>query len=284
MITVLSGRGLVSLVSASGVGPAEGVLAVLEVRDLRLDRGGERVLDGVSFGLASGSLTALVGPNGAGKSTLLRLISREIHPVVRPGSHLRLFGQERIVLSELQQRLGLVSPALEQRFHPALPVSDVVASGWFGTVGLGRHHRPGAGQADRVAAVLADHGLEDLAGRRCGQLSDGQRRRVLLARALVRRPEVLVLDEPLNGLDLRARHQLLAQLRRCALEGTTLLLVTHQIEAVIPELSRVLLLRDGQLVGDGPAADLLQAEALSALFDTPLRLVEQDGWRQVLPG
>jgi len=95
---------------------------------------------------------------------------------------------------------------------------------------------------------------------------------------------VLVLDEPTNGLDLRARHQLLADLRRLAAAGTTLLLVTHQIEAVIPELSRVLLLRDGHLVGDGPAADLLQAEALSALFDTPLRLVERDGWRQVLPG
>jgi iron complex transport system ATP-binding protein len=95
---------------------------------------------------------------------------------------------------------------------------------------------------------------------------------------------VLVLDEPTNGLDLRARHQLLADLRRLAAAGTTLLLVTHQIEAVIPELSRVLLLRNGQLVGDGPAADLLQAEPLSALFDTPLRLVEQNGWRQVLPG
>ena len=114
-------------------------------------------------------------------------------------------------------------------------------------------------------------------------LSDGQQRRLLLARALVHGPEVLVLDEPTNGLDLRSRHQLLGQLRQLAAAGTTLLLVTHQIEAVIPEISRVLLLRQGELVGDGPAAQLLRAEPLSALFDTPLRLVELDGWRQVLP-
>jgi len=255
----------------------------LELQSVEAWLGDRQVFGNLTLSLARGQHAVVLGPNGAGKSTLLRLISREIHPVVRPGSHLRLFGQERIVLSELQQRLGLVSPALEQRFHPALPVSDVVASGWFGTVGLGRHHRPGAGQADRVAAVLADHGLEDLAGRRCGQLSDGQRRRVLLARALVRRPEELVLDEPLNGLDLRARHQLLAQLRRCALEGTTLLLVTHQIEAVVPEIRCCVLLRQGEVVAVGPPDEVLRDGPLSALFDTPLQMVEAGGYRQVLP-
>jgi len=95
---------------------------------------------------------------------------------------------------------------------------------------------------------------------------------------------VLVLDEPTNGLDLKARHQLLAILRRLAAQGTTLLLVTHQIDAVIPEIERVLLLKQCQLMGDGPASELLQSGPLSALFETPLRLIEVDGWRQVLPG
>jgi iron complex transport system ATP-binding protein len=125
--------------------------------------------------------------------------------------------------------------------------------------------------------------LADLAQRPFSQLSEGQQRRLLLARALVHEPEVLVLDEPTNGLDLRARHQLLGQLRQLARDGTTLLLVTHQMEAVIPEISRVLLLQQGQLVGDGPAEELLRSEPLSALFDTPLQVVERDGWRQVLP-
>ena len=245
--------------------------------------GDRRVFGNLTLTLAHGHHAVVLGPNGAGKSTLLRLISREIHPVVRPGSHLRLFGQERIVLRALQRRLGLVSPALEQRVHPALPVQEVVGSGWFGSVGLGRDHRLGPDQVDRVAEVLADHGLEGLADRRCGQLSDGQRRRVLLARALVRRPEVLVLDEPLNGLDLRARHQLLDQLRRSAAAGTTLLLVTHQIEAVVPEIRCCVLLRQGEVAAVGPPGEVLRDGPLSALFDTPLRVVEAGGYRQVLP-
>jgi iron complex transport system ATP-binding protein len=126
--------------------------------------------------------------------------------------------------------------------------------------------------------------LMALADRPFGQLSEGQQRRLLLARALVHDPEVLVLDEPTNGLDLRARHQLLASLRELVAGGTTLLLVTHQIEAIIPEVSRVLLLQQGKLVGDGAAPDLLAAGPLSALYETPLRLVEAEGWRQVLPG
>jgi iron complex transport system ATP-binding protein len=255
----------------------------LELLHVEAWLGARRVVRDLTLTLARGQHAVVLGPNGAGKSTLLRLISREIHPVVRPGSHLRLFGQERIVLHELQRRLGLVSPALEQRFHPALPVQEVVGSGWFGSVGLGRHHRLSPSQADRVAEVLADHGLEELAGRPCGQLSDGQRRRVLLARALVRRPEVLVLDEPLNGLDLRARHQLLLQLRRSAAAGTTLLLVTHQIEAVVPEISCCVLLRQGEVVAVGPPGEVLRDGPLSALFETPLQVVEAGGYRQVLP-
>jgi iron complex transport system ATP-binding protein len=161
---------------------------------------------------------------------------------------------------------------------------DVVLSGWFGSVGIGRSQVANTAQRLRVEQLLQELGLADLRERPFAQLSDGQQRRLLLARALVHDPEVLVLDEPTNGLDLRARHQLLTSLRQLATAGTTLLMVTHQIEAVIPEVSRVLLLRDGQLVGDGPVERMLQAEPLSALFETPLRVVELDGWRQVLPG
>ena len=255
----------------------------LELQSVEAWLGNRQVFANLSLTLLRGQHAAVLGPNGAGKSTLLRLITREIHPVVRPGSFLRLFGQERIVLSDLQRRLGVVSPALEQRVSPALPVAEVVGSGWFGSVGLGRLHQLSRSQADRVAEDLADHGLADLADRRFGQLSDGQRRRVLLARALVQRPEVLVLDEPLNGLDLRARHQLLGELRQLAAAGTTLLLVTHQIEAVVPEISCCVLLRQGELAAIGTPAEVLQNGPLSALFATPLQVVEANGYRQVLP-
>jgi iron complex transport system ATP-binding protein len=186
-------------------------------------------------------------------------------------------------LWELRGRVGLVSPDLQAHYRPQVRAADVVLSGFFGSVGIGRSQQPSAAMEARVAELMTQLGLAELADRPFGQLSDGQRRRLLLARALVHQPEVLVLDEPTNGLDLQARHQLLAILRDLARAGTTLLLVTHQIEAIIPEIRRAVLLRAGRVVGDGPVEQLLCDGPLSDLFATPLRVCSANGYRQVLP-
>ena len=258
--------------------------AYLELQDVDLWLGPRLVFEGLSLSLHSGEHTVVLGPNGSGKSSLITLLSRELYPVVKPGSWLKVFGSTSVNLWDLRRRIGLVSSDLQRLHPPQVSAADVVLSGLFGSIGIGRSQQPTAAQRQRAAALLERLQLADLADRPFGQLSEGQQRRLLLARALVHEPEVLVLDEPTNGLDLRARHQLLASLRALVAGGTTLLLVTHQIEAIIPEVSRVLLLRQGQLVGDGPADALLAAGPLSALFDTPLRLVQDGGWRQVLPG
>jgi iron complex transport system ATP-binding protein len=258
--------------------------AYLELQDVDLWLGPRLVFEGLSLSLHSGEHTVVLGPNGSGKSSLIKLLSRELYPVVKPGSWLKVFGSTSVNLWDLRRRIGLVSSDLQRLHPPQVSAADVVLSGLFGSIGIGRSQQPTAAQRQRAAALLERLQLADLADRPFGQLSEGQQRRLLLARALVHEPEVLVLDEPTNGLDLRARHQLLASLRALVAGGTTLLLVTHQIEAIIPEVSRVLLLRQGQLVGDGPADALLAAGPLSALFDTPLRLVQDGGWRQVLPG
>jgi iron complex transport system ATP-binding protein len=258
--------------------------AYLELQDVDLWLGPRLVFEGLSLSLHSGEHTVVLGPNGSGKSSLIKLLSRELYPVVKPGSWLKVFGSTSVNLWDLRRRIGLVSSDLQRLHPPQVSAADVVLSGLFGSIGIGRSQQPSAAQRQRAAALLERLQLADLADRPFGQLSEGQQRRLLLARALVHEPEVLVLDEPTNGLDLRARHQLLASLRALVAGGTTLLLVTHQIEAIIPEVSRVLLLRQGQLVGDGPADALLAAGPLSALFDTPLRLVQDGGWRQVLPG
>jgi iron complex transport system ATP-binding protein len=238
----------------------------------------------LSLELHPGEHTVILGPNGAGKSALIKLLSREIHPVVKRGSWLRIFGSERVNLWDLRGRIGLVSQDLQAGYRPGVRAADVVLSGYFGSVGIGRSQAASGAQRQRVAELMELLDLSDLAARPFGQLSDGQRRRLLLARALVHDPEVLVLDEPTNGLDLKARHQLLAILRQLAREGTTLLLATHRIEAIVPEIRRCVLLRRGEVAGDGPVEELLRDEPLSALFDTPLRVCCADGWRQVLPG
>jgi iron complex transport system ATP-binding protein len=257
--------------------------AYLELQDVELWLGPRLVFEQLSLSLRCGEHTVILGPNGAGKSALIKLLSRELYPVVKPGSRLKIFGSTRVNLWELRRRIGLVSGDLQRLHPPQVPAADVVLSGLFGSIGIGRSQQATAIQRQRVAALLERLQLAALAERPFGQLSEGQQRRLLLARALVHDPDVLVLDEPTNGLDLQARHQLLAHLRNLAAGGTTLLLVTHQIEAIIPEVSRVLLLKQGKLVGDGPAAELLAAGPLSGLYDTPLRLVEEAGWRQVLP-
>lgn len=255
----------------------------LELQSVEVWLGPRRVFDDLTLRLHPGEHTVVLGPNGSGKSSLVKLLSRELYPVVKPGSCLRIFGSATVNLWELRGRIGLVSQDLQAAYGGRVPAADVVLSGFFGSVGIGRSQVATAAQHRRVAELMEQLGLAGLAERPYGQLSDGQRRRLLLARALVHGPEVLVLDEPTNGLDLKAKHQLLAILRDLARTGTTLLLVTHQIEAILPEISRCVLLREGKVVGDGPSDALLQDVPLSALFATPLRVCEANGYRQVLP-
>lgn len=255
----------------------------LELEQVEAWLGGRPVFDNLSLRLNLGEHTVVLGPNGSGKSSLIRLLCRELYPVVRPGSSLRIFGSETVRLADLRQRMGVLSSDLEARCHPQLSPEDLLLSAFVGAVGLGRHHQVSAEQRQRAALLMQQLQLDALAKRRFGELSDGQRRRVLLARALIHNPEVLVLDEPTNGLDLRARFELLASLQRLATSGTTLLLVTHQIETILPEIQQVLLLKAGRVVAAGAASSLLQPEPLSALFETPLQLVQQGGWIQVLP-
>ena len=264
--------------------PGAGAPPYLELQAVEAWLGPRPVFRDLSLCLHRGEHTAVLGPNGAGKSALVKLLSRELYPVVKPGSAFRLFGQSTVNLWELRRRIGLVSTDLQTSYRGRVAASDVVLSGFFGSVGIGRSQVASPAQRRRVAALMEELQLGELADRPFAELSEGQKRRLLLARALVHNPEVLVLDEPTNGLDLRARHQLLANLRQLCRQGTTLLLVTHHLEAILPEVQRVLLLKGGQLVGDGPADVLLSNAPLSALFDTPLQVVRAGGWRQVLPG
>ena len=255
----------------------------LELKAVAAYLGPRLVFNDLSLRLLVGENTVILGPNGAGKSALIKLLSREIYPVVKPGSWLRIFGEKTVNLWDLRARIGLVSSDLQADYGGCVAASDVVLSGFFGSVGIGRSQEPSAGQRERVGELLCQLGLADLEERPYAQLSDGQQRRLLLARALVHRPQVLVLDEPTNGLDLKAKHQLLTNLRSLAQAGTTLLLVTHQFEAIIPEISRCVFLSQGKVVGDGPIPQLMQNAPLSSLFDTPLQVSTAAGYRQVFP-
>ena len=254
-----------------------------EARQVEAWLSGRPVIHQLNLTLALGQSTTVLGANGAGKSTLVKLIDRSLHPIVQADSHLKLFGSETVNLWQLRRRLGVVTTELETRFPPGVEARDVVLSGLFGSMRLGRDQTPSPSQRRHGDDLLLQLGLETVAEQRFGQLSDGQRRRLMIARALVHSPEVLVLDEPSRALDLKAAHQLLQTLRQLCRNGTTLVQVTHRIDTIVPEMQRVLFLEGGTVVGDGSPAQMLTAERLSALFDTDLTVVEANGYRQVLP-
>ncbi len=255
----------------------------LEMKAVEAWVGPLQVFRDLTLSLFHGEHTVVLGPNGSGKSSLIKLLARELYPVVKEGSSLRLFGEDTINLWRLRARMGLLTQESRLADKPDLSARDVVLSAFFGSVGLGRSQQPTRAQQERVETLLRQFGLAELASRPFARLSEGQKRRFLLARALVHDPEVLVLDEPTNGLDIGARLQLLQHLATLARAGTTLLMVSHRIEEVIPEIQRVVLLKDGCVVGDGPAADWLRDEPLSALYGLPLRVVRSGDCRQMFP-
>ena len=256
----------------------------LDLRNVEAWLGYRPVLHKLNLQLKLRQSTTVLGPNGAGKSSLVKLIDRSIYPIVRADAHLRLFGSETVNLWALRSRLGVVSSELEQRLHPKTTVDEVVVSSFFGATRLGRDQNPSGEEWDKAQDLLNQLQLHSIRKRCYGELSDGQRRRLLIARALVHEPEVLVLDEPSRALDLQACHQLLNILRGLIRSGTTVVQVTHRVDTILPEMERVLFMAGGRLVGDGSPREMLRPAELSELFKTPLNVVEAHGFRQVLPG
>jgi iron complex transport system ATP-binding protein len=247
---------------------------LLEIDEASVMRGERLILDRFSLRIGAGEHTAILGANGAGKSTLVRLITRELYPLARGDGRaaMRVFGRDRWQVSELRGLLGIVSPSLQQdcASDATLEVGEAVLSNFFASQRLGLDHRVTPAMRERAAEALAHAGASHLVGRNLASLSTGEARRVLIARALVHRPRALLLDEPCAGLDMASRRRFLESLRGLARHGTTLLLVTHHIEEILPEIGRVVLLRDGRLLRQGDKAEVLTSTALSETFGMPV--------------
>ncbi|MHC1480847.1 ABC transporter ATP-binding protein [Frateuria aurantia] len=255
---------------------------LLELTHANVQRDGRLILNDLSLEIALGEHTAILGANGSGKSTLVKLITRQIYPLARPGGQpvLKILGRERWSVTELRSRLGIVSPAMQTDFTSDTPleVYDAVISGFFAARGLGLDHVVTEAMHQAAAEALATTGASHLVGRMMDSLSTGEARRVLIARAMVHRPQALLLDEPCAGLDLASRRDFLESLRDLARAGTTLLLVTHHIEEILPEIQRVVMLRQGELVADTDKTQALNSAQLSELFATPVTVSPRGEW------
>src|ERR1700694_3700119 len=235
-------------------------------------------LDDISLRIEAGEHVCILGPNGCGKSTLIKTITRECYPVVREGSSISILGRERWNIFELRSLLGIVSPDLLGACTTDATGRDVVLSGFFSSTRIFPHHHPDPAQLALADRALERMGVAHLAGRAVARMSSGEAKRTLIARALVHDPRALLFDEPSNALDIAAQLQLRTAMRELAQSGIAILLVTHHVTEIIPEIERVILLRDGRIVADGPKASILTSEKMSELFGVSLRISYRDGY------
>jgi len=255
----------------------------LELAHVNVARGDRVVLHDINLSIRAGEHVAILGPNGCGKSTLIFTITCQIYPIVQTGMQVRIFGRERWDLTQLRKHFGIVAAGLMGTELPGERTAvttglDAVIAGFFSASTLW----PNLHVTDemRKSAVEALERIEagHLANQLVGEMSAGEKRRILIARALVHRPRQLLLDEPSNALDLAAQRELRDTLRRLAREGTGLVLVTHHLGDILPEIERVILMRGGRIVGDGPRTEMLTAPRLSELFNTPVRIGRDEEW------
>jgi iron complex transport system ATP-binding protein len=252
--------------------------ALLALDRVTVIRGEHAALNDVTLRIEAGENVCILGPNGCGKSTLIKTITRECYPLAREGSSISIMGKDRWNIFELRSHLGIVSQDLVSCCTTGATGLDVVLSAFFSSTHIFPHHHPAPEQLARAHASLERLGIHHLAGRPVTQMSSGEAKRTLIARALVHDPQALLFDEPGNTLDIAAQFQLRGAMRQLAQSGLGILLVTHHVSEIIPEISRVILLKQGGILADGPKDSVLTSETLSALFAVPVRLFRDDGY------
>ncbi len=253
----------------------------MDLRRVNVVRGDAHVLHDVSLQVAAGESVAIVGPNGCGKSTLLKTLTCELYPLAEPGMKVKLFGRARWDVTLLRRMMGVVSSDAPVRDALDVPAREIVLSGFFSAARLWPNLQVTDEMRERAQQAMVDAGVEALAERPLRTLSSGQQKRLMIARALAASgngaQRMLLLDEPSNTLDLPAQRELRRTLQELAEQGTGIVLITHHVEDIVPAIRRVLLMREGRIVGDGAAAEMLTGERLSALFGVPLAVSNSDG-------
>jgi iron complex transport system ATP-binding protein len=251
---------------------------LIDLRNVTVMRGDNIALRDLSLTIGSGEHVAILGPNGCGKSTLIKTITRECYPLARAGSSVEILGQSLWNVVDLRKMLGIVSNDLMTQCTREITGFEIVLSGYFSSIGIWPNHHVTKAMRKKASDVLELLEAPHLAEKPVEEMSSGEARRMLIGRALVHGPRALLLDEPSTSLDLFAQHELREMVRRLAQSGIGILLVTHHLSDIIPEIDRVILMRAGEIVGDGPKQKLLTAASLKDLFGVEVELARRGGY------
>jgi len=244
-------------------------------------RGKKIVLDDINLRVQLNEHVALLGPNGCGKSTLIKTITRECYPVAREGASITILGQQDWNVFELRSLLGIVSNDLMSSCTSDACGLDVALSGFFSSTGIFPNHTIDPRQRELAKSALRELGISHLGKRAMQEMSSGEAKRVLIARALVHKPRALLFDEPCNSLDFSAQHSLRETMRALAKSGIGIILVTHELSDIVPEIERVVLMSNGRIVADGHKKEVLHEKTLRQLFGLKVKLGHHGGYYHI---
>ncbi|MBF0571094.1 MAG: ATP-binding cassette domain-containing protein [Candidatus Omnitrophica bacterium] len=256
---------------------------LLEFNKITVIKGeNQKVLDSISLKIYEGENLAILGPNGAGKSSLVKIITREFYPFLQGnGSSSKIWGQDSWDVFDLRSLLGIVSNDLQYACNRDITGMEMVLSGFFSSIGLFKEHLTSR-MKRKAKEIIEFLEIGHLRNRRMNQMSSGEARRFLIGRALVHGPKALVLDEPTNSLDLHSLHKFSKTLSKIAKSGTSIILVTHNLSDIIPEIKRVILMKNGKFYKDGAKELILTDKNISRLFEASVEIKRKKGYYYAL--
>ncbi len=241
-----------------------------------------KIFSSLNLKLYLNEQTVILGPNGSGKSSLIKLINRSLYPIVKENSSLKLFNSETINIMDIRSRVGFVSAEIEERIKPGTKAWEVIYSGYLGSIGLGICNIVDKDLKENTLKLMNFLNLESIKDMNFEYLSEGQKRYVIIARSLINNPEILIFDEPTIKLDIKAKYQLLNILNKLSEAGKTIVQVTHQIDTITKGSTRIIFLKKGCIIDDGPVNVMLTSEKLSKLYDLPLKLINSNTCWQII--
>jgi iron complex transport system ATP-binding protein len=250
-------------------------LITIENASVRVN--GTNIIEDINFEINKGEHIAVLGPNGAGKSTLFNVCCMEIHPLWSEKLKIIRFGKERISKDELRQKMGIVSKELLGICSSSYVARDIIAGGLLSSIGLDFHHHLSKEMWDKVDEIITKYDCTKLQTKRMKDLSTGEAQKILLARALVLEPELVLLDEAANGLDFPSRSIYRDTLNTISKEGKTIVLITHDLSQILPVINKIVFMKDGKIVESGNKEDMLTEKKLSVMYGKEVYLDKRNG-------
>ncbi|MDR0978196.1 MAG: ATP-binding cassette domain-containing protein [Endomicrobium sp.] len=250
----------------------------VEMKNISVVRSGREILSSINLAVKIGENVAVIGPNGSGKSTFIKLIVRSIYPSYTESGIFKLFGHKSWNVSDLRSMLGIVTSGLQYSFHSRITGIEAVLSGFFSSIGIGKNHNVTKSMVEKAEKAMNLLEVLPLKDEKLENMSSGEARRFLIARAVVNQPKVLILDEPSNSLDIASSLNLHKIMRKIVASGTNIILVTHLVSDIIPEMDRFILFKNGRIFADGERKNIFTGKVLSSLFGVNVELSENKGF------